>query len=452
MNIKASLLYARKLIFPKSSKFEAKSNAHKSLIGAMICIGISLIPLVAVLVVSDGMIEGITGRMIGLSTRDMCVYIGSRSSSVESAESLRKTAADFEKVEGIEKAFPEVQGIGLAANKSKRTGATIRAVQNNVFTEDENFSKLFDVIDGYAVLEEKNECIIGSHLADLLSLKAGDSLKLLTINSNTRTNIKPKVSVLNIKAIVSSGYQELDALWVFIPLEKGFEILPESSSKYTIGIKTKDAFASDLYKIQYRLQQAIAGHDVIDCVEYAYVYRWDELNTSEYENFQSTKALLLIIMLLIVLVASVNISSALVMLVMERRKEIAILKSTGASSSGIATAFLITGFAAGFGGTVIGIPLGLLASVNINGIIAFMEKAVNLFAKFGFLLTHSNADSFVEIHLLDPSYYLQNIPVNIHFDELMVIAVGTLVLSVLVSAVPAIKAGKEKPLDTLRKM
>lgn len=452
MNIKSSLLYAGKLIFPKSSKFEAKSNAYKSLIGAMICIGISLIPLVAVLVVSDGMIEGITGRMIGLSSRDMCVYIGANSSAVESADSLARTAQSFIEVDGVEKAFPEVQGIGLAAGKSKRSGATIRAVQRDVFTEDKNFASLFEVIEGSTFLEQNNECIIGSHLADLLSLKTGDTLKLLTINSRTRTNVTPKVSMLTVKGIVSSGYQELDALWVFVPLEKGFEILPDNSAKYTIGIQTADAFDENLYKIQYALQNAIAGKGKINSVEYAYVYRWDELNTSEYENFQSTKALLLIIMLLIVLVASVNISSALVMLVMERRKEIAILKSTGASSGGITLAFLFTGFAAGLGGVLTGIPLGLLASVNINGLISFMEKTVNVFAKFIFMLSHSSADSFVQIHLLDPSYYLQNIPVNIHFGELMIIVTGTLVLSVIVSAVPAIKAGKEKPLDTLRKM
>lgn len=452
MTIKSSLLYAKKLIFPKSSKFEAASNAHRSLLGAMICIGISLIPLVAVLVVSDGMIEGITGRMIGLSSRDLCVYIGSRSSSVESSEIFYKTAEDFKTLEGVENAFPEIQGIGLAAGKSKRTGATIRAVQKDIFSADRNFSSLFEVIEGNTLLESNNECVIGNHLAELLSLKTGDNLKLLTINSNTRTNITPKISMLKIKGIVSSGYQELDALWVFVPLEKGFEILPENSAKYIIGIQTKDAFDKDLYKIQYNLQKAVSGQRNIDCVEYAYIYRWDELNTSEFENFQSTKALLLIIMLLIVLVASVNISSALVMLVMERRKEIAILKSVGASSAGIAVSFLIIGFAAGLGGTLIGIPLGLLASVNINELISVMEKAVNVFAKFIFLLSNTNADSFVHIHLLDPSYYLQTIPVNVSFGELMVIAAGTLVLSLLVSVVPAIKAGKEKPLDTLRKM
>lgn len=452
MTLKSSFLYAKKLIFPKNSKFGAKSNGHRSLLGAMLCIGISLIPLVAVLVISDGMISGITGRMIGLSSRDLCIYINGQSANVEDEAMFMETAESFTQLEGINAAFPEIQGIGLAAGKDKRSGATVRAVQKNLFQEDSAFADLFKVVEGTTELTSSHDAVIGKYLADLLSLKTGDKLKLITINSTSRTRVSPKVTMFEIKGIVSSGYQELDALWVFIPLETGFEILPQGSAKFVIGLTTDDAFDSELYKKQYEVQKAINGEREIESVEYAYCYRWDEINTSEFENFQSTKALLLIIMLLIVLVASVNISSALVMIVMERRKEIAILKSTGASSSGIAASFLLTGFAAGLGGIITGIPLGLLASVNINRIINFMERVVNLFAKFGYMLFSSDTDTFVEIHLLDPAYYLQDIPVNVPFGELMVIAVGTLVLSLLVSAIPAIKAGKEKPLETLRKM
>ena len=157
-------------------------------------------------------------------------------------------------------------------------------------------------------------------------------------------------------------------------------------------------------------------------------------------------------MLLIVLVASVNISSALVMIVMERRKEIAILKSVGADSSGITASFLLIGIVSGAGGVLTGIPVGLLAGVNINRIISFMEKVVNLFLKFAYVLANGNQGGFTSVHLLDPAYYLQEIPVIIPFGELLVITLGTLILSLIVSAIPAIKAGKEKPLDTLRKM
>lgn len=450
MNFKASLLYAGKLIFQKNNSGE-KSNGHRSLLGAMICIGISLIPLVAILVISNGMIEGITGRIIGLSTRDISIYINGRSPSVRRLEKFTYTAKEIETIPGVKAAYPEIQGIGLAAGKTKRTGASIRAVQNDLFTADENFSSLFNIVEGTVELKDSNDAIIGKNIADSLSIHAGDKLKLITINSNTRTNITPKVTMLNVKGIVSSGYQELDALWVFIPLQTGFKILPQNTSQFVIGVKSEDAFSQELYYLQQDIIDAAEGEGEINPILYSAVYRWDEMNTSQFENFASTQALLLLIMLLIVLVASVNISSALVMLVMERRKEIAILKSVGASSDGISTAFLFTGFAAGAGGVLIGIPIGLLAAVNVNTLINLAEKIINLLAKFFFVLFNSQAD-FYQIHLLDPAYYLQNIPITIPFDKLMIIACGTLVLSLIVSAVPAIKAGKEKPLDTLRKL
>ena len=140
------------------------------------------------------------------------------------------------------------------------------------------------------------------------------------------------------------------------------------------------------------------------------------------------------------------------MLVMERRKEIAILKSTGASSGGITLSFLLVGFACGAGGTLLGLPLGLFVSVNINGIIRFIENVINAFTRFSFMLTTGSASNFEGVHLLDPGYYLQEIPITIPLRELFIIVVGTLALSVVVSIIPAIKAGKEKPLDTLRKM
>ena len=187
-------------------------------------------------------------------------------------------------------------------------------------------------------------------------------------------------------------------------------------------------------------------------MEQARVYTWNELNAAEYENFASTKILLLLIMLLIVLVASVNISSALVMVVMERRREIAILKSMGASEDGIKMSFILVGFASGAGGTLIGIPLGLLAAVNINPLINIMEKIVNICAKFVYLIGKGELESFSSVRLLDPAYYLQDIPVSVPFGHLLLITAGTLVLSLVVSIIPAAKAGKEKPLDTLRKM
>ena len=157
-------------------------------------------------------------------------------------------------------------------------------------------------------------------------------------------------------------------------------------------------------------------------------------------------------MFLIVMVASVNISSALIILAIERRREIAILKSLGAASGGISFSFLLTGFYAGLCGVVLGVPPGILCALNVNEIISFMEKVVNIAVKLVYSIgsPYGSAD-FLPVHLLDPAYYLEKIPVILPFAQLTAIVCGTLFLSVLVSVGPSIKAGREKPIHTLRK-
>ena len=427
MNVKSSLLYAKKLLFEKNA-----SHGKRTLVGAVVCIAISLVPLVAVLSISDGMISGITGRIIGLSSQDISVSLSSDESFCASASSFQELSDRLLQVEGVVASVPE-----------------------DVFEKNIRFKTLFEVVEGEASLSRSRSAVIGSKLANDLGLHAGDSIRLITINTvgdEQSSRVLPKVTVLTVSGIVSCGYQELDALWVFVPLSLGFSILPSSSSQYSIALVTEDSFSPDIATIAYRVQQDLYGTGGGSFVESAAVYLWNELNSAQYENFASTKVLLLLIMLLIVLVASINISSALIMLVMERKKEIAILKSLGSTKAEVSLSFLVAGFAAGSGGVLVGVPLGLLSAVNINRIIAWMEKTVNALQLMLNTLLTGEATVASEIHLLDPAYYLQNIPVTIPCTELLVIAVGTLLLSLLASTVPAIRAGREKPIDTLRKM
>lgn len=453
MNVRSSILFARRLIMPRTAK---QSNARRSLVGACACIGISLIPLVMVLTVSNGMIEGITKRMIGLSSSHIECRLSAESEEAQSAEALIALSEKLEAVDGVIHAYPELQCVALASSAKGRTGATIRAVPNDIFVSNDAYASLFEVregslSDGGAFSADRSAdsprakyAVVGEKLAETLSLHTGDTIRLITTRAGDSGKLLPKITPFKIQAIVSSGYQELDALWVFIPLETGFSILSSPSARAKVGIETADAFSVNLPLTRHLVQMALP--------RFSQAYLWNELNSAEYENFSSTQIMLLFIMLLILLVASVNISSALVMLVMERRREIAILKSLGATKGGIALSFLITGMVAGLVGVLTGLPLGLLCAVNINKIINFIEKVVNLFAKIVYLIMHGSGADFTQIHLLDPAFYLQHIPLSIPLGELSLICVGTLVLSLVVSAVPALRAGRERPIDTLRKL
>jgi lipoprotein-releasing system permease protein len=447
MRIRVSIMLALRFLGIGSGK--SVSNARKSLYGAIAGIGISLIPLVTVLVVSDGMIEGISSRIIELSTSHLRVADYSRTSDITSdsarLEALAEKIAAEDVTGKIIEAQPERQGLALAIGPKGRSGATIRAVQPSYFSENNSVHSLLTVSEGAASLDGSNDAVIGKKLASDIGVKAGDSFRLLTMKTGIDGNTIPRFTTFRVKAVVSSGYQELDALWVFIPLEKGFAILPEQSSETFISVRTKDAYAS-LDPVRNGIMRNLPdGFSV---------YTWQELNRSQFQSYNTTRTLLLFIMLLIVFIASVNVSSALVMLVMERRREIAILKSTGASPESISSAFLFAGFLTGLGGLIIGIPAGIFCSLHINGLFSAIEKIINAGNRLIYIAGGSIANNSVipqEIHLLDPAYYLEKIPVRLDLAELFIIAAGTLVLSVVVSLLPAIRAGREKPLDTIRK-
>lgn len=442
MTIKSSLMFARSLIFPKTEK---KSSARRSFFGALLCIALSIVPLIVVVSVTTGMINGMTERIIGLGSNHVGAYISSTVTDVQTAEDFYNLADAVKNINGVKNAYPEIQASSLALNKKVRTGIQIRAVQQDLFTVNPSFNKLFEVVDGSLETfqtEGGKTAVLGKKISETLGLKAGDSFRIIT-TKNVDGKLIPKLTTFKVAAIVTSGYQELDQLWVFIPLETAYSFLTLSNATFIVSCETPDAFSPDLVRIQRDIK-AFFGM-------YANVYRWDQIHSGEFQNFSSTKVMLVFIMMLIVLVASINIASAIIMLVMERKKEIAILKSIGATPKGITFAFLLTGMACGGGGVIIGLPLGILISVFANQLITGLEKFMNLFVRFGYFIKGTPVTSESLVKLLDPAYYLQHIPVTIPVGQVILVAALTIILSLVVSIIPAIKAGKEKPLDILRK-
>ncbi len=425
MKFSACVFFAKRLVLPRTAK---KSTAHRSVLGSVLCIAISVVPLVTVISVSDGMFHGMTERIVGLSSGHIQAVINRKSDIVKDYPSFKEFAESFEEQKGVLNAFPEIDSDALASSRTYRTGAKIRAVEPSVFFENKSFSELLKVTDGKLddFQNGKKTCVVGEKIASDLGLKSGDTIRLITSR---------RVSSYKIAALVSSGYQELDALWVFIPIEGSYGFLSRENSFHSVMVSAENSSMKDIVRLQSELNDFYRGK--------IRAYRWDEVNSATFENFSSTRILLVFVMFLIVLVASVNISSALVMLVMERRREIAILKSVGASASGISFSFLLAGGFCGLSGALIGLPAGILVSVFVNSIVKGTEKILN------FLLGVFNGGS---ISLMDPAYYLQEIPVDIPFSKVFLIALSVVFLSLIVSIIPSVKAGKEKPLEIFRKV
>ena len=437
MTFSYSLKFAKSLIFPRSEK---KSLARKSLFGAVLCIGLSIVPLVVVTSVTNGMIDGMTERIIGLSSSHIQAYVAAVITPVKSADTFIQYAKAAGQVRGVTGVYPEVEISALAAGKNGRSGIELRAVEKDIFERNQSFAKLFEVCEGSLKAfinpdpeSKRATAIIGKKMAEDLQLHAGDLFRIITTRS-VGEKIVPKLTTFTVGAVVSSGYQELDQFWVFIPLEAAYSSLSMDSANYNIMFETSNAFSPELVAIQKKLGEKLG--------RYANVYRWDQIHTAEFENFSSTKVMLVFVMMLIVLVATVNISSAIVMLVMERQKEIAILKSIGAKPRGITLAFLMAALCCGAGGLVLGLPVGILLTLFSNQLVGGLERLVNIFTSLG---------GGGQVHLMDPAYYLSEIPVEIPGKQIILIAVSVLILSVLVSYIPSRKAGREKPLDILRK-
>lgn len=442
------LIFALRFIGINSSK--SHSNARLSLLGASFGIGISIIPLVVVLVVSDGMIAGITERTIELGSGQVQVidmqpslYFPNCENELALKTRIKKEIKDPYFVD----AWVQREGQGLLIGKKARSGGVIRAIEKDFFINNKKAKNLINVIDGSLSLEAENSIILGTKIAEKLSLSVGDTCRLITLRESPSGKTIPKLTVFKVMGIISSGYQELDALWIFIPLSKGIEILSNTSSMNSLIVSTKDPFNQTKLNIFLRdLETKMLFWDKIPSTFTSYT--WMQLNKATFYSFTTTKNLILFIVFLITLVASINIAQALVMLLMERKHEIAILKANGASPQFITMCFLSAGLITSFLGLIIGMPIGILISIHVNTILSTLEKIINYFYYYTSILL---ANTYSEIHLLDPSYYLETIPISLNFYELYFVAIITLLLSVVVSLLPSIKAGREKPLTIMRK-
>lgn len=436
MNLKSSFLFAKRILFPKSGR---ATIGRKSLAGAVLCVGVSLIPMVVVLAVSNGMIEGITKRLVSLSSSHIQAF-----SADGDARSLQAAAQKIAALDGISASYPMIESSALAMANSKRCGVTLRALPPEVFEGLASYKELFEAESGdikkFSV--EQKGVLIGKGVAEKLELSVGDKIRVVTVKKGGAGKLSPSARYYKVSAVVSCGYRELDALWLFLPFDEGAKITRDCELSASVMCEIEKPFSPQISVMQKSVKDALGkGFKV---------YRWDQMNKSQYENFSSTKILLLFIQLLIVLASSVNISSALGMLALERRREIAILKSLGGSSKGVSLSFLITGFACGLGGLLIGMPIGLFLSVNINGLLKTAEKAVNFVARGLCFFANGDIMAYRQIHLLSEEYYLKVIPIDVPFGDLLLIGAAALLLSLAASAVPAIKAGRARPLDTLR--
>jgi len=405
------------------------ARAHEGgryLRGAAAGIAVSLVPIIVTLIVADGMIRGITDRYLELGTGHIQIFDLLNSGNEENI------IEQIKDIDGIRGVWPEQRGMGVLAGKSGRTGVTVRSIESS-FWEDPRSAAFLKIIDGVQKPDTDRDIVLGETLASDIGAQVGDTVRLMTVRPVEGGRMSPRMASFTVRGILSCGYNELDALWCIISWEGGKRVLSSEQSSTSLIVKIDDPYkkADDLsWELYLKLGSGYS------------IYTWQDLLHSQYSSYMTTRQLLLFIMLLIVIVAAVNVSSATSMLVLERQRDIAVLKVTGASVKGVTEVFLIGSFLTGLTGGIIGISLGLLIGSNINILIRSLEKFLSFFSRL------FNGE---EVKILDPGFYLETIPIIIDWNAVFVIWFFAILCSVLASWIPAHRAGKLKPMELLRK-
>jgi lipoprotein-releasing system permease protein len=394
--------------------------------GAAAGIAISLVPIIVTLIVADGMIRGIIDRYIELGTGHLQVF------SILNSEDKEITIEKIKENEKVRGVWAEQKGMGILAGRNGRTGVTVRAIESS-FWEDPAGARYLEIIDGEQKPQTDRDVMLGETLAVDIGVKVGDTVRLMTVRTGENERLLPRSASFTVRGILSCGYNEIDALWCIVSSEGGLRVLSPDQSSENFIVKIDDPYKNTDNVMRELYFSLGSGYSV---------YTWKDLLRSQYSSYESTRQLLLFIMALIVIVAAVNVSSATSMLVLERQRDIAVLKFSGANISGVTEVFLMGSFLTGLFGGILGIALGLLIGVNINFLIRSLEKALSFF---------SGLFNGGEIKILDPDFYLETIPIIIYFGAVILIGLFAIFCSVLSSWIPAYRAGKLKPMELLRK-
>ncbi|MBN2545042.1 MAG: ABC transporter permease [Spirochaetes bacterium] len=324
----------------------------------------------------------------------------------------------------------------LSAN-GKTTGlAFFRTMPENIFEEDRGFDSCIKMLEGVKSLNI-NEIMISRKTAEKLRLKTGERIYLTTMLSDDKEDIV--IKRLLVSGIFTTGYVEFDEQLAMIGNNTGDKVFADNLL-YNVFIKLKD------YKKAKEFSKSFTQAGMLDMMT------WYDLNEYELKALKFEKNIIVFIVILVVFVACLNILTTINITVFEKNKNIGILKALGYSQNSIITIFIFYGIYLGICGVLIGIILGLLIMNLLNEILAFFSYIINFYNSVIYFIVSKFIDVSApdRFEFFSKDFYLDKIYANISFSELFFISVLTLFFSLISSILPALKAGKVKPIEVIK--
>jgi len=378
--------------------------------------------LIVVLAVMSGFEMTLKEKILG--TQAHLVLLKASQEGMDHYEEVAKKA---EEVKGVISAAPFIFNQVMLSSESNVSGVVLKGIDPDrvgKVTELAHNLKAGRLQDLKTVqVGDLPGIILGVELAKHLSVSINDTIQVISpLGTMTPMGMMPKMKRFRVKGIFQSGMYEYDNTMAYVSLEGAQKFFSMGAHVTGIEIKT-----DDIYKVKK------VGKEIRQRMGFPFWTKdWMEMNRNLFAALRLEKIAMFIILVLIVLVAAFNIISTLIMVVTEKHKDIAILKSMGAPSKGILKIFVIEGLVIGVVGTVLGGILGLGAAFNLEKITGFVENL------FGFKILSSDV------------YYIDKLPSQVNPFDVGMIVMTAILISLLATLYPSWRASKLDPAEALR--
>lgn len=335
---------------------------------------------------------------------------------------------------------PYYQGQGLL-----RTGNLIEPVFIRGIGEKgnipEDLLKFIDLKKYPSKFSDKKEVFIGEELAKYQDIAIGDYLEIIVSKgkSGSRIDVVPNIARFEVIGYFKTGYYEFDTKLIMMSLDQAQKLYAVKGYVNGIGIKIDDIFLIKKKSIEI---SELIGFDFN-------VFTAEQKNENLFYALEMEKLIMTIILFLVIISAAFTIMGTLVMVVMEKRKAVGILKAIGARPISIMTIFILEGFFIGLLGTLSGIVCGLVVALNLHDIIKFIELKLN--TTMAYLYEEMSKGIWVDIELVPTSiYYIEGIPTEIRPEFIVFIAISAIFIATVSAVFPAWYASRLNPVQTIR--